>query len=162
MVDRKTDKQKEGLIMCKYCENVYFKGQDTSRMPYIEYIHHPEKGYFLNFYRNKWQLCDEDSEVIMNLNNCPWCGRDLCNDSNTVHTEVEEECHSYAFQLTTFDSDIHNVEITDLFYPNYKSIEECEQALKRLIDEGETGDCAHVFKLVPITSYRFIKHWEER
>lgn len=148
--------------MCKYCENVCFKGQDASGMPYIEYIHHPENGYFLNFYHNEWQLCDKDSEVIMNLNNCPWCGHDLYNNSDIVCGEVKEECHSYAFQLTTFDSDIHNVEITDLFYPNYKSIEECKRGMERLIGEGEAGDCAHVFKLVPIASYKLIKRWEER
>lgn len=143
--------------MCEQC-TIIIESTDA----YKQYKQHPISGAFINFYNGGFQLCDIDGMAACNIDCCPWCGRNLYNDSNTVHAEAKEECHSYAFQLTTFDSDIQDVEITDLFYPDYKSIEECEQALKRLIDEGETGDCAHVFKLVPVKSYRLVKHWEER
>lgn len=149
--------------MCMYCEKIATTTISDNGTCYHD---RPPRmnGNFIRY------NCDADEFVLMNSNEkviccmdyCPWCGRDLHNDSNTIHAEVKEECYSYAFQLTTFDSDIHNVEITDLFYPNYKSIEECEQGLERLIDEGEAGDCAHVFKLVPVKSYRLVKRWEER
>lgn len=148
--------------MCKYCENVCFKGLEASGKPYVEYIHHPDTGSFLNFYRNEWTLCDKGGEHVTAVDYCPWCGRDLYNNSDIVCGEIKEECHSYAFQITTFDADIHNIEITDLFYSNYKSIEECKKGIESVIDDYEAGDCAHVFKLVPITSYKLVKRWEER
>lgn len=124
--------------MCMYCEKIATTTISDNGTCYHD---RPSRmnGNFIRY------NCDADEFVLMNSNEkviccmdyCPWCGRDLHNDSNTIHAEVKEECYSYAFQLTTFDSDIHNVEITDLFYPNYKSIEECEQGLERLIDEGE-------------------------
>lgn len=148
--------------MCKYCENIFFEGLDECGIPYKEHPHYPDTGSFLNFYRNEWTLCNEDGECITVIDYCPWCGRDLYNDSNIVCGEVKEKCHSYAFQLTTFDANIHNVEITDLFYCNYKSIEECKEGMEELINECEVDDCAHVFKLVPVTTYKFTKCWEER
>lgn len=147
--------------MCKYCEEILDEGFDEFGLPFKKYTFHPYNNSFLFFYRNDWVLCDEDGEYLAIIEYCPWCGQDLYNDSDTICGEVKEECHSYAFQLTTFNANIRNVEITDLFYCNYKSIEECKKGMEELINESEAGDCAHVFKLVPVTTYKLTKRWEE-
>lgn len=113
--------------MCKYCENVCFKELEASGKPCVEYIHHPDTGSFLDFYRNEWTLCDKGGECITAVNHCPWCGRDLYNDSDVACGEAKEECHSYAFQVTTFDADIIMLKLPIYSIPTIKALKNAKR-----------------------------------
>lgn len=57
--------------MCKYCENVCFKELEASGKPCVEYIHHPDTGSFLDFYRDEWTLCDKGRRVYNSCESLP-------------------------------------------------------------------------------------------